>query len=292
MRVRGRIARDERLLTRSWHAHDSGGGYLFFDGDNSADDPNGKPRPPVMYTIQQVDWQARYEKLHAAVAAVAAAAVWSGYNVFDATEHYGAALQRIVKAIGITPPSPAIATGLFSQSVPNGTHKKLIAAEPVLRVLNAAGISASEAEQLRLAEADLVEAQQLAMKLAERLQSFSIHALNANETANNIDIPNSLEMVTDLADLVRDYVAEPYVELCECGAPLMEKKCPICGEHMCTGNELYGIAPVSFGKDCGRTAATWRVKDAQDMDAEVCSRHTDEEASAHGLEYFEDYYTF
>jgi hypothetical protein len=31
-----------------------GGGYLWCDGDNRMDDPNGVPRPPVMYTWQQI----------------------------------------------------------------------------------------------------------------------------------------------------------------------------------------------------------------------------------------------
>lgn len=31
-----------------------GGGYLWCDGDNRADDPNGVPRPPVMYTWQNI----------------------------------------------------------------------------------------------------------------------------------------------------------------------------------------------------------------------------------------------
>lgn len=31
-----------------------GGGYLWLDGDNSADDQSGKPRPPITYTIQEV----------------------------------------------------------------------------------------------------------------------------------------------------------------------------------------------------------------------------------------------
>jgi hypothetical protein len=32
----------------------AGGGYLWCDGDNSGDDSTGKPRPPILYTIQQV----------------------------------------------------------------------------------------------------------------------------------------------------------------------------------------------------------------------------------------------
>jgi hypothetical protein len=32
-----------------------GGGYLWCDGDNRADDPVGVPRPPVMYTWQQIE---------------------------------------------------------------------------------------------------------------------------------------------------------------------------------------------------------------------------------------------
>jgi hypothetical protein len=69
-----------------------GGGYLWCDGDNRMDDPNGAPRPPVMYTIQQVaaaqpcgyviidqasvnappvpapvDWQKKYTDLKAAL---------------------------------------------------------------------------------------------------------------------------------------------------------------------------------------------------------------------------------
>jgi hypothetical protein len=31
-----------------------GGGYLWCDGDNRADDPNGAPRPPILYTWQQI----------------------------------------------------------------------------------------------------------------------------------------------------------------------------------------------------------------------------------------------
>jgi hypothetical protein len=31
-----------------------GGGYLWCDGDNRADDPNGVPRPPVLYTWPQI----------------------------------------------------------------------------------------------------------------------------------------------------------------------------------------------------------------------------------------------
>ncbi len=31
-----------------------GGGYLWCDGDNRADDPNGQPRPPILYTWQQI----------------------------------------------------------------------------------------------------------------------------------------------------------------------------------------------------------------------------------------------
>ena len=36
------------------HGDGAGGGYLFCDGDNRADDGTGKPRPPIMYTIQQI----------------------------------------------------------------------------------------------------------------------------------------------------------------------------------------------------------------------------------------------
>lgn len=32
----------------------AGGGYLWCDGDNRADDPGGRPRPPVLYTWQQI----------------------------------------------------------------------------------------------------------------------------------------------------------------------------------------------------------------------------------------------
>lgn len=70
-----------------------GGGYYWCDGDNSADDGSGKPRPPILYTIQQIeaaapiayiivteppvgvptppptDWEAEYKKLKAAVLA-------------------------------------------------------------------------------------------------------------------------------------------------------------------------------------------------------------------------------
>ena len=67
------------------HGDGIGGGYLWCDGDNRADDGTGKPRPPVLYTIQQiaaaapiayvvvtatpppppppVDWHAKYEAL-------------------------------------------------------------------------------------------------------------------------------------------------------------------------------------------------------------------------------------
>jgi hypothetical protein len=31
-----------------------GGGYLWCDGDNRADDPGGAPRPPILYTWQQI----------------------------------------------------------------------------------------------------------------------------------------------------------------------------------------------------------------------------------------------
>lgn len=215
-------------------------------------------------------------------------ALWSVYNVFDATEHYGVALQRIVKELGISPPSEAIANELFSQSLPSGAHGE--SAGPVLRVLDAAHMHASEAEQLRLAEADLAEAQRLAEQLTERLQSYSIHALNTNELANYIDIPRSLEIAVDLSQLVRDYVTEPYAELCECHAPLMDKTCPICGKRMCTGDGLYGIAPVSLGKvygeACGRTPTAYFVKGSKESFVEVCSRHTYEEVSAHGLDYW------
>lgn len=36
------------------HGDGVGGGYLFCDGDNRADDGTGKARPPVLYTIQQI----------------------------------------------------------------------------------------------------------------------------------------------------------------------------------------------------------------------------------------------
>jgi hypothetical protein len=218
-------------------------------------------------------------------------ALWCVYNVFDATEHYGAALQRIIKDLEITPPSEAIAAGLFSQQSPNGAPKEAEAAKPVLRVLDAAGMREADVEQLRLAEADLAEAQQLAAQLTDRLRSFSIHALNANSLADkdNVDIPGSLEMAADLAQLVRDYVTEPYAELCECRAPLMEQTCPICGKRMCTGGRLYENAPLSFGRvygeDCGRIAISWQVRGSKDSYVEVCSRHTYEEVSAHGLDY-------
>lgn len=211
-------------------------------------------------------------------------ALWGTYNVFDAMENYGATLQRILKELGIRPPLEAIATELFSLSLPSGTRTE--PTKPVLRLLDGC-MHESDAEQLRLAEADLAEAQRLAEQLTERLQSFSIHALNANELANHIDIPDSLEMAVDLAQLVRDYVTQPYAELCRCGAPLMEQRCLICDERMCTGDGTYGLAPVSFGRDCGRTAVAWQVKDEEGSYVEVCSRHTYEEVSAYGLDYCE-----
>lgn len=36
------------------HGDGAGGGYLFCDGDNRADDGSGKARPPILYTIQQI----------------------------------------------------------------------------------------------------------------------------------------------------------------------------------------------------------------------------------------------
>ena len=36
------------------HGDGIGGGYLWCDGDNRADDGRGAPRPPIMYTIQQI----------------------------------------------------------------------------------------------------------------------------------------------------------------------------------------------------------------------------------------------
>lgn len=215
-------------------------------------------------------------------------ALWSTYNVFDATKKYGAALQRIVKELGLSPPSDVIATRLFSLALPSEVQTEPV--KPILRVLEGE-MYASEAEQLQLAEADLAEAQRLAEQLTARLQSFSIHALNTNDLGIQVDIPRSLEMAVDLSYLVRDYVADPYAELCQCGAPLMEERCLICGERMCIGNGGYGIAPVSFGnvlgKDCGRTAVSWQVKDAPGSYMEVCSHHTYEEVSAHGLDYCE-----
>lgn len=140
----------------------------------------------------------------------------------------------------------------------------------------------SDNAELAKADAMLADAQRMAAELAERLRIALVHAHNADA-----DVPDTLEMAQDLAQLVRDYVAEPYMSLCECGAPLSEETCRICGERLCGGDNAYGLAPVVFGRECRGEGPTWHVKGTSAGEAKVCSRHTDEEADAAGLERFE-----
>ncbi len=77
---------------------------------------------------------------------------------------------------------------------------------------------------------------------------------------------------------------QPSMALCDCGAPLSEETCRICGIRLC--GRGAGHARVAYGVVCGRTPQYWHVKGTQGKGANACGRHTDQEVDAAGLGYW------